>query len=216
MKDRFELIIFDWDGTLCNSIDGIVNCIQQAAINQQIEPPSIRQSRDVIGLSLDRAMMQLFPHLTGNGVNALVDEYRGLYLSRPQGVDPLFSGVSELLANLKRAGYRLAIATGKSRRGLEHVLSGADLEGCFELACCGDEVSSKPSPDMLYELLNSGGVKADRALMVGDSALDLEMAKNAGIASVAVSSGVHSRERLMPFEPLICIDEVRELAASLL
>jgi len=216
VKGRFELIIFDWDGTLCNSIDGIVGCIQQSAINQQLEVPSVRRSRDVIGLSLDQAMMQLFPKLAGDCVSALVNEYRRLYLSRPAGIDPLFAEVPELLIDLRQAGYRLAIATGKSRKGLEYVLDGSGIVDCFEMVCCGDESTSKPAPDMLYKLLKEGGVKAEKALMIGDSSLDLEMANNAGIASVAVSSGVHSQSELMHFKPLICIDEVRELTVSLL
>jgi phosphoglycolate phosphatase len=216
MRNRFELLIFDWDGTLCDSIDGIVSCIQQSARNKQLEIPSVRQSRDVIGLSLDHAMMQLFPELAEKHVNRLVNEYRALYLSDERGIAPLFDGVPKLLSDLRLAGYKLAIATGKSRQGLEHALEATNASGYFDMVCCGDEVSSKPAPDMLHKLLKEGEVVAEKALMVGDSWLDLEMASNAGIDSVAVSSGVHSRAELMPFKPVLCLDEVRELAESLL
>ncbi len=216
MRNRFELLIFDWDGTLCDSVDGIVSCIQQSAGNQQLEIPSVRRSRDVIGLSLDHAMMQLFPELTGKHIDTLVNEYRTLYLSEERAIDPLFDGVPKLLSELHLAGYKLAIATGKSRKGLEHALKTTNASDYFDMICCGDEALSKPAPDMLHKLLDEAGVAAEKALMIGDSCLDLKMANNAGIDSVAVSSGVHSRSELIPFKPVLCLDEVRGLAASLL
>ncbi len=216
MKNRFELIIFDWDGTLCNSIDGIVSCLQQSAANLKLETPSIRHSRNVIGLSLAQAMMELFPQQSPQIIDALVNEYRTLYLSGATEADPLFDGVPELLVNLRDTGYQLAVATGKSRRGLNQAMADTDMVERFDLSCCGDESASKPAPDMLYKLLSESGIKAEKALMIGDSWLDLEMARNAGVASVAVSSGVHSRDELMPYNPLLCVDEVRYLATSLL
>jgi phosphoglycolate phosphatase len=216
MKNRFELIIFDWDGTLCNSIDGIVSCLRQSAANLKLEPPSIQDSRNVIGLSLTQAMMELFPRQSPQVIDALVNEYRALYLSGGAEADPLFDGVPELLVNLRDAGYQLAVATGKSRRGLNQAMVSTEMVESFDLSCCGDESASKPAPDMLYKLLTESGVKAEKALMIGDSWLDLEMARNAGVASVAVSSGVHRRDELVPYNPLLCVDEVRHLATSLL
>lgn len=216
MKNRFELIIFDWDGTLCNSIEGIVSCLQQSAANLKLERPSIQDARNVIGLSLAQAMMALFPQQPPQIINALVNEYRTLYLSGTTEADPLFDGVSELLVNLRDAGYQLAVATGKSRQGLNHAMVSTNMVNHIDLSCCGDESASKPAPDMLYKLLAESGVDAEKALMIGDSWLDLDMARNAGVASVAVTSGVHQRDELMPYKPLICVDEVRHLAASLL
>ena len=211
MKDRFDLIIFDWDGTLIDSIDWIVNCMQKAAAVCQCDIPSDQAAKDVIGLSLKKAMSRLFPDVGISRQEQLVSCYSEYFFSRQASRDDLFAGVYDMLDSLKNAGYKLAVATGKSRAGLEKALQGTGTEDLFSITRCADETASKPNPVMIREIIKELDVDNERTLMIGDSIHDLQMAANADISFVAVSSGTHSSELLKQYKPLLCLNQITEI-----
>ncbi len=211
MKNKFDLIIFDWDGTLINSIDWIVSCIQKAAQICDCDIPEARAARNVIGLSLENALHRLFPGIDQNTRRQLTQCYSELFLSRKTAQDDLFAGVYEMLVHLKKQGYQLAVATGKSRIGLQRAMSGTGTEDLFNASRCADETASKPDPTMIQEILGQLAAANDRTLMVGDSVHDLQMAANANIPCIAVSCGAHSPEQLLPYRPLCCLGQTTEL-----
>lgn len=208
---RFDLLIFDWDGTLLDSVDWIVACLQNAAAESGLPVPSATAARAVIGLSLDTALRTVFPGIATDAVDPLMAAYRRHFFSRQLTPADLFEGVADMLAELREAGFRLAIATGKARRGLDDALERTGLESFFETTRCADETASKPDPAMVYEILAATGTPAHRGVMIGDSIHDLRMAANAGIAGIAVTSGANSREELTGFKPLTCLERVVEL-----
>ena len=212
---RFDLLIFDWDGTLLDSIDWIVQCLQRAAVDAALPVPSARAARAVIGLSLDEALKAVFPGLGPDRVAALMAAYRTHFFSRPLTAADLFEGVEPLLADLRDAGFRLAIATGKARRGLDHALEQTGLGPFFEATRCADETASKPHPRMLNEILTVTGIAPERSAMIGDSIHDLKMAADAGIAGIAVTSGANSRSELDALNPLVCVGAVVDLPTIL-
>ena len=211
MKDRFDLIIFDWDGTLIDSIDWIVNCMQKAAMACKFEIPSDKAAKDVIGLSLKKAISQLFPNVDINRQEQLASCYSDYFFSRQASRDDLFIGVYDMLVHLKDAGYQLAVATGKSRLGLEKALQGTGTEDLFSITRCADETASKPNPVMVQEIIKQLDAANERTLMIGDSIHDLQMAANADISAVAVSSGTHSSEILKQYKPLLCLNQITEI-----
>lgn len=211
MKNRFDLIIFDWDGTLIDSIDWIVNCIQQAAAFYQCPIPVPQAAKDIIGLSIENAILQLFPHINIELRQQLASHYAQTFFSRPISRGDLFTGVYEMLQNLKQDGYRLAIATGKKSTGLEKALAATGVADFFCTSRCSDQTASKPDPLMLNQIMAELSVEKQRALMVGDSVHDMQMAKNAGIAAIAVSCGAHSADTLLHYEPLLCLDYPTDL-----
>lgn len=211
MKDRFDLIIFDWDGTLTDSIDWIVNCMQRAAVDCKCDVPSDQATKDVIGLSLEQAMSRLFPNIDIDRQEQLSSCYSDYFFSRQANRDDLFVGVYDMLVHLKDAGYKLAVATGKSRAGLEKALQGTGTEDLFSITRCADETASKPNPVMIQEIIKLLDTANERTLMIGDSIHDLQMAANADISAVAVSSGTHSSERLKQYKPLLCLNQITEI-----
>jgi phosphoglycolate phosphatase len=208
----FETIVFDWDGTLMDSAATIVYAIQAASSDLALPIPGEGEARHVIGLGLADAISYLFPQLEASDYEAVADRYRHHYLARDRDI-PLFEGVREMVTELANAGFRLAVATGKSRRGLERALETTGLRGFFHATRCADEAFSKPHPAMLFELMAELGSTPQRTLMVGDTTHDLEMARNAGVSPVAVTYGAHSRMRLRAHAPLACIDSVAALRA---
>jgi len=214
MARRFDLIVFDWDGTLMDSAGVIVSCIRQAAVDCGLAPPPEAACRQIIGLGLTEALSQLFPTLNLDAHPHLVARYRYHYLGR-DGDIPLFPGAAALVRRLRANGYLLGVATGKSRQGLERVLRHTALSPCFHATRCADECFSKPHPQMLEELMDELGVTPSRPLMVGDTSHDLLMARNAGVAALAVSYGAHKKEDLVAQAPLACVDSVEELQAWL-
>ena len=173
--------------------------------------PSDEAAANIIGLGLPQAMAQLFPEVPEQRRIELAQTYARHYVENESDTPALFPGALETLHQLRDRGLELAVATGKSRRGLNRILAKMDLTGFFEATRCADETRSKPHPQMLHELMEERQVEADRVVMVGDTEYDLEMAANAGVASVGVSFGVHSVERLQAHRPVAIVDELPQL-----
>lgn len=205
---KYKLIVFDWDGTLMDSIDKIVLCMQQAAKQLQQTIPSEQSIKNIIGLSLLKAMQQLFPTLSLSEQDALVEAYRQQYNLHQHIGTPLYPQIKKLLMNLKTQGYTLAVATGKGRNGLNRMLEQSNTASLFSATICADEANSKPDPLMLNLLLEKLNFDASQALMVGDSSYDLEMAENAGMDRLGVSYGVHSLSTLSLFNPVAIVDNL--------
>jgi phosphoglycolate phosphatase len=206
----FQLIVFDWDGTLMDSAAAIVAAIQAASRDLALPVPVDREARHVIGLGLTDALSYLFPNLESSRYENMADRYRCHYLARDKEI-PLFDGVREMVGELFAAGFLLAVATGKSRRGLDSALEATDLKPLFHATRCADEAFSKPHPAMLLEIMDELGIDAARTLMVGDTTHDLEMARNAGVGPVAVTYGAHCRKSLSTCAPLALLDTVSAL-----
>lgn len=214
MARRFELIVFDWDGTLMDSTGTIVASMQAAACDIGIAPPSDERAQHIIGLGLIDALRYALPDLPIERYQALAERYRHHYLLRDQGL-LLFDGAVELIDELTQAGYHLAVATGKTRKGLDQALATSGLGRRFHASRCADECHSKPHPQMLEELMDVFGVEPQATLMVGDTTHDLLMARNAGVAALGVAYGAHPRATLEAEAPLYCAADVAELAAWL-
>ena len=210
MGRRFELLVFDWDGTLFDSTGVIVRALQASCRDLELPEPSGEQASHVIGLGLSEALRYAAPELTEDRLPLLVDRYRHHYLSQDQDIR-LFDGAAELIERLWAAGFQLAVATGKSRRGLDRAFSSSGLGRFFSASRCADECFSKPHPQMLEELIDEFATSKERTLMIGDTTHDLQMAVNAGAAGLAVSYGAHSAEALLRLKPLACVQDVREL-----
>jgi phosphoglycolate phosphatase len=213
MKDRFDLLIFDWDGTLVDSIDWIVYCVQTAAQRCNCPAPSPQAAKDIIGLSIQEAMNTLFPEVSSEIQQQMIAHYSELFFSKQTTADDLFAGVEEMLMQLKQAGYQLAVATGKTRSGLDKVLHSTGMKNLFTVTRCSDETASKPHPLMLEEIMQYTGISPQRTLMIGDSVHDLQMAQNAQISAIGVTCGAHSAEVLQQYQPLFCIAQPIELLA---
>ena len=216
MKERFDLLVFDWDGTLADSIDWIVQSLHYAASQCDCDPPSQEQSRAIIGLGLSEALAQLFPDATPQTLTHMCTAYSEHYRSRPDAGYALFDGVEAMLERLKNNGYTLAIATGKSRAGLRSALNSTAVGHYFSATRCADEGASKPNPAMLHWLMNETGTAPERTLMIGDTTHDLLMAQKAAVASIAVTCGAHPEHQLEPLTPLVCLRQTVELEALLL
>jgi phosphoglycolate phosphatase len=192
---RFDLIAFDWDGTLMDSTRNIARSLQRACADIGIAVPSEEDALFVIGLNLQDSFAHVAPGLDREGQARLAERYRFHFLADEHEM-PLYAGVPEMLADLHGNGWRLAVATGKARRGLERALDVSGLRSWFEATRCADEGFAKPHPGMLLMLLEITGVEPRRALMVGDTTHDLELAANAGVDAIAVSYGAHPESLL--------------------
>lgn len=215
MPRRFELLVFDWDGTLMDSAACIAESLQSACRDLGFPVPSDRAARYVIGLGLNDAMTHILPAVPATEYPQIVERYRHHFLQRDGGTT-LFSGAAEMLQELRDAGHRLAVATGKSRRGLDRALQATGVGSYFHATRCADEGHSKPDPGMLYRLLEEIDIAPERALMIGDTTHDMQMAKAAGIARLAVAHGAHEACDLLEYEPLACVADCAELKAWLL
>jgi phosphoglycolate phosphatase len=211
MKDRFDLIVFDWDGTLINTIDWIVHCLQQAGEEFGFMKPEPQAAKDVIGLCIDNAVASLFPEANTETKKKIVVSYSQAYSSKKLSQNDFFPGVYDMLISLKESGYRLAVATGKTRNGLSAALKATNTETLFDITRCADETASKPNPKMLHEIMAYTQAKPDRTLMVGDSIHDMQMAQNANIASIGVVCGANSAQSLSKYNPLLCLQQPTEL-----
>ena len=211
----YELVVFDWDGTLMDSEARIVACLQEAARESGQQIPSHADAKDVIGLGLTEAVERLFPHVGVDQVERLVTSYRRNFLDDSIAPSVLFGGARAVLDKLSANGRLLAVATGKSRLGLDKVMAETGLGAYFHATRCADETVSKPHPQMLCELMDKLGVSASATLMVGDTEFDMQMARNAGVAAVGVSYGVHDCQRLFANGALHCLDELESLPAWL-
>lgn len=208
---KYSLLVFDWDGTIMDSKAQIVNCMQSAILELKEEPRTSQQVSDIIGLGLEEAIISLYPMMNGKRVLELAQTYREYYLFKDKTPSPLFPGVTEMLGKLRDEGYDLAVATGKSRRGLDKGLHETGLHELFPITRCADETRSKPHPQMLEEILVDHNVDAPQALMIGDSEYDLQMAQNAQVDSLAVSYGVHNLIRLLKQGPVGFVDKAEQI-----
>jgi len=212
---EYKLLIFDWDGTLADSIGRIVTAMQVAAQRSGHPERDEDSVKGIIGLGLPEAILTLYPEMTDAQVVDFRQHYADVYIAMDTEPSPLFDGVLESLEAFRAEGYRLAVATGKARRGLDRVLKAHGWEDFFDVTRAADETASKPDPLMLNQILAHCDVRPEHALMVGDATFDLQMARNAGIDSVAVGYGAQSMERLLAFEPRLAIDTFSQLHAWL-
>ena len=207
---QFDLLAFDWDGTLFDSTRIITRCIQMAVRDVGGTVPSDEQASYVIGMALMQALAHAAPDVPQDKYPELGARYRHHYQVHQNDIS-LFDGVLEMLADLKARHHWLTVATGKSRRGLDEALQTAQLKGVFDGSRTADETAGKPNPRMLHELMREFGVEAERVLMIGDTTHDLQMALNAGCPSVAVSYGAHETEAFHALQPRFVAHSVREL-----
>ncbi len=207
---RYRLIVFDWDGTLMDSTAGIALSIQEAAREMGLPVPARAAASHVIGLGLHDSLRTAVPSLQPERYLDFVELYRKHFQAQQQTM-ALFDGVPELLEVLRARGHQLAVATGKSRRGLDHALQATGIGSFFVTSRCADETNPKPHPAMLLELMRERGFEARDLLMIGDTSHDLGMASSAGVDAVAVCYGAHPSESLSALAPRACVNSVREL-----
>jgi phosphoglycolate phosphatase len=207
---RFDLIAFDWDGTLFDSTAIIVRCIQAAVRDVGGSVPTDKEAAYVIGMGLMQALAHAAPDVPPEKYTELGNRYRFHYIQHQDDLS-LFDGVLPLLNDLRERGHLLAVATGKSRRGLDEALHSVDLRGVFDGSRTADQTAGKPHPLMLQELMAEFDVAPERLLMIGDTTHDLQMAVNAGCASVGVSYGAHEPDAFHALQPLAVVHSVREL-----
>jgi phosphoglycolate phosphatase len=210
MNRRYELIVFDWDGTLMDSAGVIVASIQAACRDLGLPVPDDERAAHVIGLGLADALSYAVPGLPPGEYRSVAERYRHHFLLRDPDI-PLFPGTREMLAGLRERGHLLAIATGKSAAGLERALHATGVAQFFAAWRCADQCVSKPAPDMLHELMGELAAGPETTLMIGDTVHDLLMAANAGVAALAVGHGAHPREKLLALDPIACVDSTAEL-----
>jgi len=206
----YRLLVFDWDGTIIDSAATIAECIQRAAGELALPVPTRERASHVIGLGLHDALRGAVPELTAERYPEFVARYRAHFFARQDDMT-LFGGMRELIQDLA-AKKTLAIATGKSRRGLDRHLAATGLAPYFSASRCADETRPKPHPAMLLELMQELQVPRERALMIGDTSHDLEMARGAGVDAVAVTYGAHPAESLRDCGPLGCFPDVGSLS----
>jgi len=211
---RYDLVVFDWDGTLFDSTALIARCIRQACADLGIAVPGEADARYVIGLGLVDALAHVAPELPRERYRELGERYRHHYVAAQDQV-ALFEGTREMLEMLRARNHLLGIATGKTRRGLDDALRIAALEGLFDVTRTADETASKPDPRMLIELMHAVGVAPERTLMVGDTTHDLQLAANAGAHAIGVSYGAHTHDAFGPYDPRHVAHSVAELRAWL-
>jgi phosphoglycolate phosphatase len=212
---KYRLIVFDWDGTLIDSHAAIVECMQEASRECGLPIPERERASHVIGLGLHDAMRIVAPELPAHRYPEFIDAYRRHFRAREDTMQP-FPGMRELIGRLGEEKRTLAIATGKSRRGLDRALGATGLHSHFSASRCADETQPKPHPAMLLELMEELSYSRPEVLMVGDTSHDLQMAAAAGVHAVAVTYGAHPREGLLACRPRGCVASVEELRAWLI
>jgi phosphoglycolate phosphatase len=210
MPKKYELLIFDWDGTLMNSAGHIVDSIQKACADLGIPVPSDRECRQIIGLGLTQALQTLLPNLAEEDYPRLVERYRHHYLGRDAEI-PLFEGVYEGLRELHQTGFVLAVATGKSMIGLQRAMAYHDLGEFFSSTRCADQTHSKPHPAMVLEILDELMMQPSQAIVIGDTSHDMLMAQNAGVDRLAVSYGAHEHDDLLAHDPVALLHSFEEV-----
>lgn len=206
MGKRYDLIVFDWDGTVVDSTAVIAASIQAACRDLDLPVPSDEAARHVIGMGLEQALRHAVPEAPPEMVKPLAERYRHYYLAQDESI-PLFEGARDTIEDLHGRGYQLAVATGKSRMGLERSMQGSRMGGYFHATRTADQTFSKPHPAMLLEIMEELGVEPGRALMVGDTTHDLQMAVNAGVDAVGMTHGAHPADQLRALQPLALLDD---------
>lgn len=202
-------IIFDWDGTVMDSANKIVTCMQSAAKLANLPIPSEHEVKHIIGISLVPAIEQLF-NVDLHKAKEVSVHYKDIYLEKDATPCPLFDGAKDVLAHLQQ-NYTLAVATGKARRGLNRAFDSTNTRHFFESSICADEAQSKPSPDMLNQLLEKWQISPQQAIMIGDTVYDLQMAEQIGMPRIGVSYGVHTKGALLEHEPVHIVDDITSL-----
>ncbi len=205
------LFIFDWDGTVCDSTQKIARCMIEAASALKLPPITEADVFNIIGLGLPEAITTLFPAISERDMGKLKAGYSERFVLDDHQPSKLFEGVEETLAVLKQEGIHIAVATGKSRRGLNRVLKALDWSDYFHSSRCADETASKPDPLMVHELIEELNKAPEECVLIGDTEYDMEMAKRAGIDRIAVSFGAHHIDRLLPYEPKLCVDRFGDI-----
>ena len=216
MNHQAKLIVFDWDGTLMDSAAHIVTCLQMALADLELPQKSDDEIKNIIGLGLREALGVLCPQANDQELTALTERYRQHFFDQQHEPCELFPGARELIEELHGQDYFLAVATGKGRNGLDKVLNETGMGAFFPVTRCADESHSKPHPQMLLDIIDWYGVEAHETIMIGDTEYDLEMANNAAAHSVAVTYGVHEKQRLLDCKPLTCLDNINDLHQWLL
>lgn len=210
ITNNLKLVVFDWDGTIMDSTARIVSAMQISAKNVGLPIPTAEAVKGIIGLGLAECFNILFP--AAHSHDAIAKEYRYQYVDGDKTPSPVFDGVEEVLTELKAKGYILAVATGKSRQGLDRVLHESGLDKFFDYTIGADEVeNAKPEPDMLNVLMAKTSTKPNEVVMIGDTHFDLEMAQKARLASIGVSFGAQPVEKLLKYQPITVVDNYQQL-----
>jgi len=206
-----KVVIFDWDGTLVDSVDHIADSLHQAAT--ELGYPALEREayRDIIGLGMVEALERLYPGLSREEMTTIREGYANYFFRKVTTPQNIFEGMADVVADLRGAGRGCSVATGKSRRGLEPALVSSGLGAHFDITRCADETRSKPDPRMLEEILLFYGIEPSEAVMIGDTRYDLEMAQRIGMPSIGVEWGVHKRDVLGDYAPHAIVDSVPDL-----
>lgn len=211
MENKYDLIVFDWDGTLANSTQLIVDAICQGSADVGLPVPSQEAASGIIGLGFREACYDLFGQIPDDVLAHLTARYT-YYYGEGENDIPLFDGAAEVIAYLAEKGVALGVATGKGRAGLNRALDRSGIKHHFVATRCVDECHSKPHPQMILDLMDEVAAKPERTLMVGDTSFDLQMAQNANVASLGVTFGAHPLERLLPHAPMAHFNAFNHLA----
>lgn len=215
MSKQFDLIVWDWDGTLADSTSMITHAIVQAAEHVGLPAISSQEARNIIGLGLHEAIHALYGDISDEKAQALASQYRVNYYAGESTI-PLFAGATETISALSKQGFKLAVATGKGRRGLNLALEHSGLDQCFHATRTVDECFSKPHPQMLNELMEYFSVLPERTLMIGDTSYDLQMAKNAGVRAIGVTYGAQQSEHWHHLDPIQQFTDFNKLSQWLM
>lgn len=210
---KYQAIIFDWDGTLMDSAQRIVESMELAAVDVGLDVRTPYEIRQIIGLGLPEAIIDLWNDLEADPltVEEMRARYNHHYLAEERAAMPFYNYALDMLDNLRTEGFQLAVATGKSRKGLDRIFAEREVGHFFHDSRCADETKSKPHPLMLEELSKSLNIEPENLLMVGDTQWDLDMANNAGIDAVGISHGAHAKEKLLRSKPKTLVDDLNEL-----
>ncbi len=211
----YKVVIFDWDGTLVDSVEHIAGSLHQAATELGFPALEREAYRDIIGLGMAEALEALYPGLDREEMLAIREGYARYFFARKTLPQNVFAGMTEVVDDLKLAGMGVAVATGKSRRGLDAALDSSGLGPHFDITRCADETRSKPDPRMLMEILEHYEIEPADAVMVGDTRYDLEMARRISMPAIGVEWGVHKRDELDRYQPVSVATTVAELRGAL-
>lgn len=206
-----KVVIFDWDGTLIDSVDHIADSLHQAATDLGYPELEREAYRDIIGLGMIEALERLYPGLSREEMVSIREGYAGYFFKKVTTPQNVFAGMANVLTDLRGGGRRCSVATGKSRRGLEGALTSSGLGANFDITRCADETRSKPDPLMLEEILSFYGYAPEEAVMIGDTRYDLDMARRIGMPAIGVEWGVHKRDVLEQYDPHAVVSSVDEL-----
>jgi len=210
-----KVVIFDWDGTLIDSVDHIADSLHQAATELGYPELEREAYRDIIGLGMIEALERLYPGLSREEMMRIREGYAGYFFQKVTTPQNVFEGMADILADLRGSGRSCSVATGKSRRGLEVALTSSGLGTHFDITRCADETRSKPDPLMLEEILDFYGYRPEQAVMIGDTRYDLDMARRIGMPAIGVEWGVHKRDVLEQYDPHAVVSSVNELRRTL-